>query len=303
MRRKDGHYYWMFLSANPNFSTLQEFTGFIGSMTNIEHQKAFAGQLEHSVQERTQALTEVNKKLEQSNEELRQFAYVASHDLQEPLRKIMTFADRTLEHLQLHQHDQVPAYLTKIIESSRRMSALINDLLNFSRSTRIDHEFVMTDLNTVLFDVVHDFDLSNHGKLINLDISRLPVLPAIPVQIRQLFHNLISNAVKFSSNHPEPKVTVSSRNLKSDEVPVTLDRSRKYAEIKVSDNGIGFDRQFADQIFIIFQRLHDKQTFPGTGIGLALCKKIVANHYGMIYADSMPNEGASFYLILPLNQP
>lgn len=300
--RKDGEYRWMFLSASPNYSGGTEFLGFIGSVTDVHNQRMFVEQLEQNVEQRTHAVQEANKNLEQSNEELRQFAYVASHDLQEPLRKITTFANLVTQRHQENDMRDMQLYLRKIVESSKRMSRLINDLLNFSRSTRNSRDFSKIDLSVVVADILGDFDLTAHKIDLRIEIEKLTIIDAIPIQMIQLFHNLLSNAIKFSANNPNPVVKVSCRRLKKDEVPLSLDTERKYLEIKISDNGIGFNQQFADQIFVIFQRLHDKQTFPGTGIGLALCKKIVSNHDGMIFAESSSGEGANFFVILPLTQ-
>ncbi|MBA4056365.1 MAG: chemotaxis protein CheR, partial [Marivirga sp.] len=302
LRGSDGEYQWFFLSASPNYSKDNKFLGFIGSVINIQNQRTFVENLEQSVQQRTYALQESNKNLEQSNEELRQFAYVASHDLQEPLRKIMTFANLVMQRYEENDIKEVHVYLKKIVDSSRRMSRLINELLNFSRSARNSHEFSKVDLNEIVRDILKDFDLSAQKNKVNIEIEKLTIIDAIPIQMIQLFHNLISNAIKFSALNANPTIIVSCKKIKKEEIPASLDGNRRYIEISISDNGIGFNQQFADKIFIIFQRLHDKQTFPGTGIGLALCKKIVSNHDGLIYADSIPGEGATFHVILPVKQ-
>jgi two-component system CheB/CheR fusion protein len=302
MRSKDGEYSWMFMLAKPRFSGADEFIGYIGTLTNIQHQKTFAGQLEQNVLERTHLLTEANKKLEETNDELRQLAYVASHDLQEPLRKITTFSDQAIRQLEANNASELRDSLTKNIQLSRRVSMLVTDLLNFLRSTRTETNFVPVDLNEIYKTVLTDLDLSTYSKELVIDKQSLPVVEAIPKQMQQLLYNLLSNALKFTEMKERPNILISSKKLKKEEVPLTLEPSLKYVHIAIQDNGIGFETRFADQIFVIFRRLHDKEHFPGTGIGLALCKKIVSNHDGLIYAESKPDDGASFHIILPISR-
>jgi two-component system CheB/CheR fusion protein len=185
------------------------------------------------------------------------------------------------------------------------MARLIDDLLDYSRLSRSGGEFVKTDLNKiVLEEVMPDFDVIVNQKKAVVKIGTLPTVPAVPLQMQQLFHNLISNAFKFTKENGTPEVEISALPLTPEEVrqrPMLAPDSR-YTKITVKDNGIGFPKEFSDQIFVIFQRLNDKKQFPGTGIGLAICRKIVSNHGGDLYAEGKEDEGAAFHVILPLGK-
>ena len=302
LRRHDGEYHWLMEMGKPTFSTLGEFTGFIGSCADIHSQIMLNEERDALIKERTQELVDVNLQLERSNEELRQFAYVASHDLQEPLRKIVTFSNI----MQKRFSDTLPEagleQLNRIVAASNRMSLLIEDLLNLARTTRKEGDFVQTDLNEIYENVLQDFDLKISDTQARIAVDKLPVLEAIPLQMTQLFRNLISNALKFSSERETPVITITSRLLEEEEVTKYAVRqaSGAYCELIFHDNGIGFNPEFAEQIFIIFKRLHDKQSYSGTGIGLALCRRIVDNHGGEIFAVSEMDKGAAFHVILPV---
>ncbi|CAM3054203.1 chemotaxis protein CheB [Flavobacterium frigoris] len=267
--------------------------------------KTFAEELEKQVKERTAALHKSNEELKQSNSHLDQFANVASHDLQEPLRKILTFSNRLQDKHQNEMSTEVLYYLNKIQGASSRMRTLIQDLLNYSRLLQHEKIFSTTDLNETVKNVLNDFDLLIEEKKAKITIDYLPMVDAVPVQMNQLFYNLISNALKFSKTDVPPVINITSRILSEKEVEKypSFNPSIPYVEIIFKDNGIGFEQQYAKQIFIIFQRLHDKETYIGTGIGLALCKKIIENHHGEIFSNSKENEGAFFHVILPLIQP
>jgi two-component system CheB/CheR fusion protein len=303
MKRYDGEYRWIQESAKPNFMPGEVFSGYIGSCTEIHDKKVIHEELEKRVQQRTRDLQEINRELQRSNSELQQFAYVASHDLQEPLRKIMTFADRIQRFKDLLPELGM-TYIDKIAESSTRMTRLIDELLKFSRLSRADAAFEKTDLNAILNNVLIDFDLLITEKKVKIDKQDFPVIEAIPVQMKQLFHNLVSNAIKFAREKIEPVISISCRILTEAEIKEIPDlrRAVPYVEIVFRDNGIGFSPEFSEQIFIIFQQLNDKYRYPGTGIGLALCRKIVTNHGGRIYAVSKENEGAAFHILLPVQQ-
>jgi two-component system CheB/CheR fusion protein len=191
--------------------------------------------------------------------------------------------------------------MNRIVDSSGRMSRLIDDLLNFSRVSRSSENFTMVDLNRVVKGVLKTFDLTIQKTGAEINIGLLPGIEAVPVQMMQLFHNLFSNALKFTDKE-KPVVSISSHALTKEEIAQypSLPNDKNFCEIVVSDNGIGFKQEYADQIFQIFQRLHGKSEFPGTGIGLALCRKIVESHEGIIYANSKEKEGASFHVILPV---
>ncbi|MDO9374802.1 MAG: PAS domain S-box protein [Ferruginibacter sp.] len=298
-RGKDGDYRWQLSRAVPQRDIEGNIKLWIGTSTDIHAQKTISQDLEKMVQERTQELLEVNYDLERSNEELKQFAYIASHDLQEPLRKIITFSNR------LNDLDGLPStgavYLDKISVSAKRMSHLINDLLDFSSTTRNSTSFEPTNLSELLYELLSDFELEIQNKHALIEIGELPVVMAMNMQMTQLFHNLLSNALKFTRPGVQPVININAQRVLGNSIAnqVSADRSTEYWEIIVEDNGIGFDQKFSEQIFAIFQRLHGKSTFEGTGIGLALCRRIVDNHNGFIIGESAPGEGAKFRIFLP----
>jgi two-component system CheB/CheR fusion protein len=301
LKRHDGEYRWIQDMGRPTFLPDETFSGYTGSCTEIHDKKIMNDELELRVQERTADLQDLNMELARSNSELQQFAYVASHDLQEPLRKIMTFSDRMLLY-----KDQLPAagrsYLDKITVSSQRMTRLIDDLLNFSRISRAGKKFVPTDLNKMMAGILTNFELIIAEKKAKITYD-LPTIQAIPVQMEQLFHNLIGNALKFAKPDVPPVITIVSRIISGDQTIKRypqIPKGGRTAEIIVKDNGIGFEQKYADQIFIIFQRLNDRQHYPGTGIGLALCRRIVSNHHGEITVVAREGEGAEFRIVLPV---
>ncbi|MDT7827609.1 ATP-binding protein [Pricia sp. S334] len=245
------------------------------------------------------------EELNRTNEQLDQFVHVASHDLQEPLRKITTFAGRiTDKGDNIHQED-LETYLKKIKSASARMSSLIKNLLNFARLAHHEKLFEQTDLNDVLDDILSDFELLIEQKEAELQVGQLSTIEAIPLQVNQLFYNLVSNALKFSKEGVPPLLSISSRKYSKTEVKErpALDPDLSYYEIVFRDNGIGFSEKYGEQIFTIFQRLNPSSQYLGTGIGLALCKRIAENHHGDIFAESKEGQGAAFHVILPVAQP
>lgn len=243
-------------------------------------------------------MKEYVQELQQQNEELDRFAYAASHDLQEPVRKVQTYAD--LIEQSIDDKPAVRRYVEKILTSADRMQALIKSVLEYSYLSKDVMEKVETDLNQVLTGVISDFEVLIHDKQAVVNKDQLPVIKAIPPQINQLFTNLLSNALKFSDKHP--LITISSAIVQNPGVgfwPEHLAHG-SYHQLAFSDNGIGFEPQFAAQIFSLFQRLHRKDEYNGTGIGLALCKKIMDNHEGFIYAKGNPGNGATICMYFPI---
>lgn len=242
--------------------------------------------------------------LRRSNENLQQFASIASHDLQEPLRKLRLFASVLLRYKE-QLPDEAKELLSKIHLTSERMSQLIREILQYSKISYGIKDFVAADLDAILQVVLTDLDLQikETGALIDYPGS-LPRIQAIPRQIHQLFYNLLTNALKFRKEGVTPVIRIMTRTVLPEEIQANpaLKHDREYLQIIISDNGIGFDRQFAEQIFQIFERLHSTEEFEGTGVGLALCKKIAENHQGHIFAISTPGQGAAFHLLLPFGQ-
>lgn len=253
--------------------------------------------LEQKVKERTAELEKKNELLLKANQELEQFAYIASHDLQEPLRKIRTFS--SILQKNFPEHSQSTAYFEKIHSASDRMGKLIKDVLNYSRLASQDLSFGTVDLNQILDSVRVDFELLIEERKAKIDAGPLPIVHGVELQLHQLLANLLSNALKFSGSNPVVKI--SSNKLTRNDLRKYHPQAdaEAYVEIRIEDNGIGFDPVYGEQIFVIFQRLHDKET-TGTGIGLALCKKIVENHHGFIRAESSPGKGATFIVCLPV---
>lgn len=270
----------------------------VGTFTDIHEQKTINHLLEEKVEERTKNLMEKNEELENSNHELQQFAWVVSHDLKEPLRKIQTFNNIVKEKFIIPETDGA-MYLERSIHSSERMSTLINDLLDYSRLS-VASLFQPTDLNVILTEILTDFEYLIESKRAVIKRSPLPQIDAVPSQMRQIFQNLISNALKFSRDGVPPVISITSEFITEKTFDSAVSDNGNYCRIKVSDNGIGFDEAHLDKLFVIFQRLHTRTTYEGTGIGLAIAKKIVEKHNGIITAGSKNHEGADFTLILPL---
>jgi signal transduction histidine kinase len=257
-------------------------------------------QLEDKVKERTKELLQSNKDLEASNAELQQYAFVASHDLQEPLRKIITFTNLVWDRY-LSDHPEAAKYMNKITASSLMMRNLINDLLNYSRISADSH-FIPTDLNHVLDETLADLEVAIAEKNAVIERLPLPEVEVVPGQLRQLFLNLIGNSLKFARPGVRPHIKIWSElsDQRSFDCPAAV--KGEFARIYVSDNGIGFNDEFLDKMFTIFQRLHLKGEYEGTGIGLAIVKKIIEKHNGIISAKGTEGEGATFMILLPLHQ-
>lgn len=253
---------------------------------------------EREIKKANQELKELNENLLRSNRELEQFAYITSHDLQEPLRKIQTFANLT--ELSFHDVSTAKRYLDKINKAANRMSLLIKDVLSYSRLTVSPNgNFEVCDLYQVLESVLEDFEYFIQEKKATIRIHQLHNVKGIPLQLQQLFSNLVSNSLKFCEH--DPQIEVRSERVETEEASRIPGLRAQYEYIRVtfSDNGIGFEAEYAEKIFTIFQRLNSKDKYEGTGIGLALCKRIVENHDGAIFATSVVDCGATFIIYLP----
>lgn len=241
--------------------------------------------------------------LEKTNEQLDRYVHVASHDLQEPLRKIMIFSDILLEGEDNFQENKET--LKKIASSAERMSGLIRGLLDYSRIAHQDDLLEPTDLSEIMRDILFDFELLIEEKQAKVDLGQLPEIEAVPIQMNQMLANLIGNALKFSTKGVAPIIKVSSRAFPRKDIKKypALSPKMNYCEIIISDNGIGFSPKYQEQIFLIFQRLRESRGQKGSGIGLSLVKKIVENHHGAIFTVSEEGKGAAFHVILPVGQP
>ena len=238
-------------------------------------------------------LKQYTEKLERNNAELEQFAYVASHDLKEPLRKIITFGSLLEGNSKDMLDEKSLDYIARMQNSAARMMSLIEDLLVFSRVNRPTEGFELVDLNRTVNRVLSDLEVMIQAKNARIEVGDLPAVNGRKTQLGQLFQNLVSNAVKFNDK-PEPLVSIKAENATDPETGTKITR------IEVEDNGIGFENIYSNRIFEIFQRLHGKAEYPGTGIGLSICKKIVEAHGGTIHGEGHLNKGATFTVILPL---
>jgi PAS domain S-box-containing protein len=282
-RAKDGSYYWVNTTIVP----------FLDQDGNPERYIA----VRYEITERKLAeerLRVYAKKLEISNQELTDFASVAAHDLQEPLRKIQSFSDR----IKIKSKDSIPAealdYLERVQSSANRMQNLINDLLTYSRVTTKAQPFKPVSLEQVLKQVCSDLEIRIEQTQGKIDFHDLPMIEADPIQMHQLFLNLVGNALKFHKQNIPPVVEITSQ-----EIDTVNGKTKRFCEISVKDNGIGFDEKYRDRIFTIFQRLHGRHEYEGTGIGLAVCRKIIDRHNGTITAHSIPGQGSTFIVSLP----
>lgn len=256
--------------------------------------------LETKIAERTQELSVFSEELARSNRELEDFAFVASHDLQEPLRKIRAFGNRLESGYNDVIDERGKDYLARMLNAAERMSMLISDLLAFSRVSTRGKEFGEVDLNRAINSVIDDLEIAIDEKSAEINVSDMPVIRGDKSQLEQLFLNLISNALKFQSEGVKPIVSINVTNaLPEDTSDILISEEYEWIKITVTDNGIGFEQSFAEKIFAPFQRLHGRSEYKGTGIGLAVCRRIVERHNGQINAISKPGEGATFSIILP----
>ena len=297
---RENMYRWIEIKAIPRISPDGTFAGFISTGIDITDRKETEQRLEQVVKDRTRELKDSNNDLQKSNAELAQFAYIASHDLQEPLRKITTFSQMLNNSMGNSLDEKSQNYLHKINTSITRMNTLIKDVLNYSELVEERSLFKQVSLTAILEGVIHDYDLLIEQKNAEINFSGLPEITAIPLQMSQLFGNLVGNALKFGRKDRRPRIEIVAGEALPETIrELRLNPSQKYTWVRFSDNGIGFKPEFADKIFHIFQRLHRKSEYEGTGIGLAMCKKIVLNHQGAINADGSSENGAIFNIYLP----
>lgn len=297
--RKDGTLFWASVVITAVHNKKNEVIGFSKVTHDLTEKKKADDKLKLNALE----LEQKNAELEQMNKELQSFAYISSHDLQEPLRKIQTFATQIIERESDNLSDVGKDKFQRMQNAAKRMQTLINDLLSYSRTNVQERVFEKTDLSKIIDEVKEDLKEELEQKGAVIEKYKTCVVDLIPFQFRQLLYNLISNAVKFSKPDITPVVKIDSRIVKgsalnNEKAKTNID----YCHISVSDNGIGFDQQYSAKIFDVFQRLHGKLEYAGTGIGLAIVKKIVENHNGFITASGEQNKGATFDIYIPVNE-
>lgn len=285
---------------------LEEGTTLSVILTDLKAQKETQQLLKQNNErlEKTNAALEIsNNALNQSNTNLQQFAYVASHDLQEPLRKIQQFGSLLKLNYAHTLGEQGADWLNRIESSAVRMSVLIRDLLTYSRLTVPVEAFVEQPLNEILSEVLNVLDILIQEKEATIEIEDLGTVPGEALQLAQMFQNLLTNALKFAKSDVPPLIQISRQTMSRAELPRSyqpLTTHQHFCAIRVTDNGIGFDAHQAERIFGTFQRLHTKSQYPGTGIGLAIVRKVAENHQGYVMAQSQPGQGATFAVYLPI---
>jgi signal transduction histidine kinase len=265
----------------------------VGTVKDITHQRAIEEDLKRHVNE-----------LHHSNRELEEFAYIASHDMQEPLRKVSTFGNLLVEKYRDVLNDEGKSYVDRMTRSADNMKVLINNILEFSRVSRDTEQFAPVNLDLVVQEVKSDLNIMIQETGSEVVADKLPSIEGNFTQLKQLFSNLLSNAIKFQAKTVKPEIHITCRPALPKELSAYgLPAKQAYYHIAVSDNGIGFEQEYAQQIFKLFHRLNGKSAFPGSGLGLAICQRIADRHHGTIYAESSPGKGATFVILLPEHSP
>ena len=267
-----------------------ELLKFTGNTVDVTEMKVYEEDLKYKIEE-----------LNRSNQDLEQFAYIASHDLQEPLRKIMAFGERLNSKYGEQLGSDGQFYISRMMDAANRMKILMENLLSYSRVSTKTEPYELVDLGVIIESILSDLEMKIQDVDAKITMVPMPKLNALPTQMQQLFQNLISNALKFVKLNEKPAITIQAGEADRKEMSLLglPFKYNKYYKISIIDNGIGFDEEYAEKIFLIFQRLHGRSEFEGTGLGLAICKKIVDNHHGYIIAKSEPNKGATFTVYLP----
>ncbi|MDQ6813001.1 MAG: ATP-binding protein [Bacteroidota bacterium] len=267
-------------------------------LTDLTEQKETQKQLKLN----NEQLEEINRALEISNHDLQQFASVASHDLQEPLRKIQIYSNLLKEKYSENLPTSGCTYIHKIIASAERMRVLIHDILSFSRLSEKDNKYDLTDLKSLTKELLKDFELMIEEKKATITIGDLPDIEVNPGQIRQVLQNIISNALKFSRIGVRPVIQIYGTRICENAYDSEPDRAGPFACVHITDNGIGFNEKYMTNVFTLFKRLHTKDKYEGTGIGLAITKRIIEKHNGSIIAKSEEGKGSDFIIVLPVKQ-
>jgi PAS domain S-box-containing protein len=290
-RRYDGAYRWVLGRALPLRDESGTILKWFGTCTDIHDQVTETQLLEQKVEERTAELQAAIQELRRSNAHLEEFAHAASHDLKEPVRKILFFSQQLKEQPDKHSKEDQARALNRIQNATERMGNLIDDLLLYSHVSQRPHDTEIIDLNYKVQRVLEDLDLDIEEKQAVVQVGKLPSVKGYRRQLQQLFQNLISNALKYSKQDVPPRIDISAREV--------TENGRRYQIIAVRDNGIGFEPEYSDKIFQMFTRLHGKGEYSGTGVGLSIVKKVVENHNGFIRVESSLGQGATFSIYLP----
>ena len=295
VKRHDNQYRWHTFKASPRYAPNGNFNGYVGVGLDIDEQKRTEERLEALVDEHT-------KELVRSNEDLQQFAHVASHDLKEPVRKIKTFSERLIKEYGIELPEKAKTYVGKMQRAANRVFDMIEGVLMYSS---LDGELINTeevDLNIIMSDIESDLEVLIASKKAIIKYDQLPLINGSSILIHQLFYNLVNNSLKFSQADRPPVIVIGQLAVNKSELTnngLMADEPGKFIMITVKDNGIGFTNDDAGKIFTTFLRLHSKDTYEGTGLGLSLCKKIVERHGGAIFAEGTAGSGALFKIILP----
>ena len=314
LRNSAGEYKITYSNSRPIFDDGGAFSGYIGILQDVSSQEQITSSLEKLVLERMEDLRkrnmelksaeanliEKNLELQKMNKELKSFAHVASHDLQEPLRKIQMYTGRVLSLDGNKFSEKGQEFFHQIREATVRMRSLIDDILSYSKSSNLEEKLETTDLNNVLGEVISELEVKIEEKKAVIQNLGLPTLNIVRFQFYQLFLNLLANALKFSKTDTTPAIIIKCEKINGKSITHPgINNNTTYYHITLSDNGIGFPAHFSQKIFEIFQRIHDNSKIEGTGIGLAICKKIVENHNGILIAEGQVNHGATFHVYLP----
>ncbi|HJW18791.1 MAG TPA: PAS domain S-box protein, partial [Flavisolibacter sp.] len=311
VKRHDGIFRWHAFKGNPRYLANGAFNGYIGVGLDIHDQKLAQEalkqsemQLQQKVAERTSELERTVGELRRSNTNLEEFAYAASHDLKEPIRKIHFFGERLKQSLGDKMNPEENRYFDRIESASKRMGSLIDDLLSYSQISLRPRVYDLVDMNQLMELVLEDLDLEIEDKEATVIVDTLFSMQGHQRQLQQAFQNLISNALKYSKPGVAPYVQVSFQQLAGKDTGLNLpedEQEKIFNCISVSDNGIGFEQAEAERIFNVFTRLHGNAEYRGTGIGLSIVRKVIENHNGYIWANSEPGAGSTFYILLPAN--
>ena len=291
LKGRDGEFRWFHVHGEPIRSEKNEIIKWVGAFTDIHEQKLAEALLRHSEERLEFLVKKRTEQLERSNEDLQQFAHVASHDLKEPIRKIKIFSNLLQEEFNSSFNDNAKLYLSKIQGATERMLLMMEGVLNYAALDGYQQGLEEMDLNEILRAVETDLELVIQKRKTVVQIDPLPKIKGYPILIYQLFYNLISNALKFSRTDITPQIRILYKTI--------VINHKEFAQFRVIDNGIGFDPKYAERIFHTFTRLNARDDYEGTGLGLSLCKKIVTRHHGFLKAIGIPDQGAEFIVELP----